>query len=106
MTRHASIDFILIIISIHESADNGLDLGKRAHRVEPLPELRRAGTPVEVTEKVNVHLHGRKPVRRRDVVVRVFTRKDVPELKKILEVSAEIVEARSRSRTAVVSFSL
>ena len=71
------------IISIRDLADNGLDLGKRADRVETLPELRRAGTPVEVTEEVNVHLHGREPVRRRDVVVRVFPREDIPELEKI-----------------------
>ena len=83
--------FINRIISIRDLADNGLDLGKRANRVETLPEFRRAGASAEVTEEVNVHLHGRESVRRRDVVVRVFPRKDVPELKKIPEVGAEIV---------------
>ena len=78
-----TIVFISRIISIRDRADNGLDLGERAHRIEPPPELRRAGTSVEVTEEVNVHLHGREPVRRRDVVVRVFPRKDIPELEKI-----------------------
>ena len=75
--------FISRIISIRDLADNGLDLGKRANRVETLPEFRRAGTPVEITEEVNVHLHGCEAIGGRNVVVRIFPREDVPELEKI-----------------------
>ena len=91
------------IISIHDLADNGLDLGERADRVETLPELRRAGTPVEVTEEVNMHLHGRKAVRRRDVVVREMRRKLLAELEQVVKMSPKQGRGR-RSRSTMEFF--
>ena len=59
----------------HTECRNGfVDLVEGANLVKAPAEFRCAGPSVEIAEEVNVHLHGRKGIWRRDVVIRVFPR--------------------------------
>jgi len=77
---------------VAESAERGddfADFGERADVVQPRPERRRAGPPVEIAEQMRVHLDGRKPVHRRHVVVRIPRRQLLAESKNVGQVTSD-----------------